>query len=159
MSLRVSIYSYSKLPMRGLGLIGLQVRPVKPFESVLIIQVHTNIPQDQLKIFLPFPDLNICSLFAEGTATFIAKVGGDPIPNVKWMKGKWRQITPGGRISVEHKGQEAKLEIREVTKSDSGQYRCVASSKHGEIECSTDMEVNKKEEAEGVGDFRAKLKK
>ncbi|KAJ3592471.1 hypothetical protein NHX12_007598 [Muraenolepis orangiensis] len=95
----------------------------------------------------------------EDTATFIAKVGGDPIPNVKWMKGKWRQITPGGRISVEHKGQEAKLQIKEVTKSDSGQYRCVASNKHGEIECSTDMEVSKKEEMEGVGDFRAKLKK
>jgi titin len=106
-----------------------------------------------------FETIVCCLCVAEGTATFIAKVGGDPIPNVKWMKGKWRQITPGGRISVEHKGQEAKLEIREVTKSDSGQYRCVASSKHGEIECSTDMEVNKKEEAEGVGDFRAKLKK
>uniref|UniRef100_A0A3B4GC37 Uncharacterized protein n=1 Tax=Pundamilia nyererei TaxID=303518 RepID=A0A3B4GC37_9CICH len=70
----------------------------------------------------------------EGTATFIAKVGGDPIPSVKWMKGKWRQVTHGGRISIEQKGQEAKLEIKEVTKSDSGQYRCVASNKHGEIE-------------------------
>ena len=76
------------------------------------------------------------------------------------MKGKWRQITPGGRISVEHKGQEAKLEIREVTKSDSGQYRCVASSKHGEIECSTDMHVEEKKETTGLeGDLRAKLKK
>uniref|UniRef100_A0A3B4THW6 Ig-like domain-containing protein n=1 Tax=Seriola dumerili TaxID=41447 RepID=A0A3B4THW6_SERDU len=69
------------------------------------------------------------------TATFIAKIGGDPIPSVKWMKGKWRQITPGGRISIEQKGQNAKLEIREVTKSDSGNYRCVATNKHGEIEC------------------------
>uniref|UniRef100_A0A3B5Q977 Ig-like domain-containing protein n=1 Tax=Xiphophorus maculatus TaxID=8083 RepID=A0A3B5Q977_XIPMA len=66
-----------------------------------------------------------------------ALIGGDPIPSVKWMKGKWRQITPGGRISIEHKGQDAKLEIREVTKSDSGLYRCVATNKHGEIESST----------------------
>uniref|UniRef100_A0A3B3V3Y5 Ig-like domain-containing protein n=1 Tax=Poecilia latipinna TaxID=48699 RepID=A0A3B3V3Y5_9TELE len=44
------------------------------------------------------------------------------------------QITAGGRISIEHKGQDAKLEIREVTKSDSGLYRCVATNKHGEIE-------------------------
>uniref|UniRef100_A0A3Q2Q1F8 Ig-like domain-containing protein n=1 Tax=Fundulus heteroclitus TaxID=8078 RepID=A0A3Q2Q1F8_FUNHE len=64
-----------------------------------------------------------------GTATFIAKVGGEPIPSVKWMKGKWRQLTHGGRISIVQKGEEAKLEIREVTKSDSGQYRCVASNK------------------------------
>ena len=97
--------------------------------------------------------------FTEDTATFIAKIGGDPIPSVKWMKGKWRQITPGGRIAMEQKGQEAKLEIREVTKSDSGQYRCVASNKHGEIESSADMEVSKLVEGEGLGDFRAKLKK
>ncbi|XP_051980649.1 titin-like, partial [Xyrauchen texanus] len=85
-------------------------------------------------------------IIAKGTATFIAKVGGDPIPNVKWMKGKWRQMTHGGRISIEQKGQEAKLEIKEVTKSDSGQYRCVASNKHGEIECSTDLNVEEKKE-------------
>lgn len=97
---------------------------------------------------------------SEGTATFIAKVGGDPIPSVKWMKGKWRQVTHGGRISIEQKGQEAKLEIREVTKSDSGQYRCVASNKHGEVECSADMHVNEKKEAAVLeGDLRAKLKK
>lgn len=98
-------------------------------------------------------------LFAEGTATFIAKIGGDPIPSVKWMKGKWRQITQGGRISIEHKGQDAKMEIREVTKSDAGSYRCVATNKHGEIECSAEMEVSKKEEMEGLGDIRTRLKK
>lgn len=87
-------------------------------------------------------------------------MGGDPIPSVKWMKGKWRQINQGGRISIEHKGQEAKLEIREVTKSDSGQYRCVVSNKHGEIECSADMHVDEKKEAAALeGDLRAKLKK
>lgn len=68
-------------------------------------------------------------------------------------------MTPGGRISIEHKGQDAKMEIREVTKSDAGIYRCVASNKHGEIECSTEMEVSKKEEVEQIGDIRAMLKK
>lgn len=98
--------------------------------------------------------------FTESTATFIAKVGGDPIPSVKWMKGKWRQITHGGRISVDQKGQEAKLEIREVTRSDSGQYRCVASNKHGEIECSSDLQVEEKKGSAALdGDLRAKLKK
>ncbi|KAA8595402.1 hypothetical protein FQN60_012537, partial [Etheostoma spectabile] len=96
----------------------------------------------------------------KGTATFIAKVGGDPIPSVKWMKGKWRQVTHGGRISIEQKGREAKLEIREVTRSDSGQYRCVAANKHGEVESSADMHVDeKKETAQLDGDLRAKLKK
>lgn len=101
-----------------------------------------------------------CVKFTEGTATFIAKVGGDPIPNVKWMKGKWRQITHGGRITIEQKGPDAKLEITEITKSDSGQYRCVATNKAGEIECSTDLNVDeRKDTGGGDGDFRAKLKK
>ncbi|KPP72549.1 titin-like, partial [Scleropages formosus] len=96
----------------------------------------------------------------KGTATFFAKVGGDPIPSVKWMKGKWRQITHGGRITVEQKGQDCKLEIREVTRTDSGQYRCVALNKHGEIECSTDLKVEEKKGATLLeGDLRAKLKK
>lgn len=55
-------------------------------------------------------------------------------------------MTHGGRISIEQKGQEAKMEIKEVTKSDTGQYRCVASNKHGEIECSTDLNVDEKKE-------------
>lgn len=102
----------------------------------------------------------LCTILSvEGTATFIAKIGGDPIPSVKWMKGKWRQITPGGRISIHHKGQDARMEIREVTKSDAGTYRCVATNKHGEIECSSEMEVNKKEEAEQIEDVRAMLKR
>ncbi|MEQ2170440.1 hypothetical protein GOODEAATRI_000280 [Goodea atripinnis] len=76
------------------------------------------------------------------------------------MKGKWRQLTHGGRISIVQKGEEAKLEIREVTKSDSGQYRCVASNKHGEIECNADMHVDEKKETPQLeGDLRAKLKK
>lgn len=84
--------------------------------------------------------------FTEGTATFIAKVGGDPIPNVKWMKGKWRQMNHGGRVAIVQKGQDSKLEIKGVTKSDAGQYRCVASNKHGEIESSTDLTVEEKKE-------------
>ncbi|XP_019749859.1 titin-like [Hippocampus comes] len=91
------------------------------------------------------------------SATFIAKIGGEPIPSVKWMKGKWREVTPGGRISLQHKGREAKLEIREATASDSGQYRCVASNKHGEIQCCAEMAVTKKERA--PEDIRIHLKK
>lgn len=101
--------------------------------------------------------LHVVLFFAEGTATFIAKIGGDPIPSVKWMKGKWRQVVPGGRVTIDRKGQDAKLEIKEVTKSDAGHYRCVATSRHGEIECSAEMEVTKKEEEHG--DIRVRLKK
>uniref|UniRef100_A0A3Q2FHX7 Ig-like domain-containing protein n=1 Tax=Cyprinodon variegatus TaxID=28743 RepID=A0A3Q2FHX7_CYPVA len=124
-------------------------------DKLHVYQSSNNVPQEEIHFVIFY----FLSSLPEGTATFIAKIGGDPIPSVKWMKGKWRQITPGGRISVEHKGQDAKLEIREVTKSDSGLYRCVATNKHGEIECGAEMEVTKKEEGEGLGDIRTRLKK
>lgn len=95
----------------------------------------------------------------ESTATFIAKVGGDPIPNVKWMKGKWRQLNQGGRISIQQKGEEAKLEIKDATKTDSGHYRCVAFNKHGEIESNVNLQVEERRQEVIEGDLRAKLKK
>ncbi|KAA8578946.1 hypothetical protein FQN60_006038, partial [Etheostoma spectabile] len=116
-------------------------------------------PPKRLDNLFFIEELQNVSAPEKGTATFIAKIGGDPIPSVKWMKGKWRQITAGGRITIEHKGQDARMEIREVTKSDAGQYRCVAANKHGEIESSADMAVAKKEEAEGLGDIRTRLKR
>lgn len=96
----------------------------------------------------------------ETTATFIAKVGGDPIPNVKWTKGKWRQLNQGGRVSIHQKGDEAKLEIRDTTKTDSGLYRCVAFNKHGEIESNVNLQVDERKKQEKIeGDLRAMLKK
>lgn len=96
----------------------------------------------------------------ETTATFIAKVGGDPIPNVKWTKGKWRQLNQGGRILIHQKGDESKLEIRDTTKTDSGLYRCVAFNKHGEIESNVNLQVDERKKQEKIeGDLRAMLKK
>lgn len=99
-------------------------------------------------------------LSAETVATFIAKVGGDPIPNVKWMKGKWRQLNQGGRIIIQQRGDEAKLEIKDTIKTDSGMYKCVAFNQHGEIERSVNLQVEERKKEEVVeGDLRAKLKR
>lgn len=104
--------------------------------------------------------LNCFHRSLETTATFIAKVGGDPIPNVKWTKGKWRQLNQGGRILIHQKGDEAKLEIRDTTKTDSGLYRCVAFNKHGEIESNVNLQVDERKKQEKIeGDLRAMLKK
>lgn len=97
---------------------------------------------------------------SETTATFIAKVGGDPIPSVKWTKGKWRQLNQGGRVFIHQKDDEAKLEIRDTTKTDSGLYRCVAFNKHGEIESNVNLQVDERKKQEKIeGDLRAMLKK
>lgn len=98
-------------------------------------------------------------LFAETVAKFIAKVGGDPIPNVKWMKGKWRQLNQGGRITIQQRGDEAKLEIKDTIKTDSGMYKCVAFNQHGEIERSVNLQVEERKKEVVEGDLRAKLKR
>lgn len=98
-------------------------------------------------------------LSAETVATFIAKVGGDPIPNVKWMKGKWRQLNQGGRIIIQQRGDEAKLEIKDTIKTDSGMYKCVAFNQHGEIERSVNLQVEERKKEVVEGDLRAKLKR
>uniref|UniRef100_A0A8C9EWG0 Titin n=1 Tax=Pavo cristatus TaxID=9049 RepID=A0A8C9EWG0_PAVCR len=92
-------------------------------------------------------------------ATFIAKVGGDPIPNVKWMKGKWRQLNQGGRIIIQQRGDEAKLEIKDTTKTDSGMYKCVAFNQHGEIERSVNLQVEERKQEVVEEDVRGKLKR
>uniref|UniRef100_A0A8C4UEI0 Titin n=1 Tax=Falco tinnunculus TaxID=100819 RepID=A0A8C4UEI0_FALTI len=91
-------------------------------------------------------------------ATFFAKVGGDPIPNVKWLKGKWRQLNQGGRIIIQQRGDEAKLEIKDAIKTDSGMYKCVAFNQHGEIERSVNLQVEERKKEVVEGDLRAKLK-
>lgn len=98
-------------------------------------------------------------LSAETVAKFIAKVGGDPIPNVKWMKGKWRQLNQGGRVTIQQRGDEAKLEIRDAIKTDSGMYKCVAFNQHGEIERSVNLQVEERKKEVVEGDLRAKLKR
>lgn len=98
-------------------------------------------------------------LSAETVAKFIAKVGGDPIPNVKWMKGKWRQLNQGGRITIQQRGDEAKLEIKDTIKTDSGMYKCVAFNQHGEIERSVNLQVEERKKEVVEGDLRAKLKR
>lgn len=98
-------------------------------------------------------------LSAETIAIFIAKVGGDPIPNVKWMKGKWRQLNQGGRIIIQQRGDEAKLEIKDAIKTDSGMYKCVAFNQHGEIERSVNLQVEERKKEVVEGDLRAKLKR
>uniref|UniRef100_A0A673JG62 Ig-like domain-containing protein n=1 Tax=Sinocyclocheilus rhinocerous TaxID=307959 RepID=A0A673JG62_9TELE len=120
---------------------------VKKLDNLFFIEEPKSIHIVESKLLLSAKQCRYVIFMISVKSTFIAKVGGDPIPNVKWMKGKWRQMTHGGRVNIQQKGQEAKLEIKEVTKSDSGQYRCVASNKHGEIECSTDLNVNEKKDS------------
>lgn len=132
------------------------------FQKIWFVQICCIWHKMLMSVFLKPTWLIFCLLYfsyPESVATFIAKVGGDPIPNVKWMKGKWRQLNQAGRIVIQQKGDEAKLEIKDATKTDSGQYRCVASNKHGEIDSTANLQVEERKQEVIEGDLRAKLKK
>lgn len=75
------------------------------------------------------------------------------------MKGKWRQLNQGGRIIIQQRGDEAKLEIKDTIKTDSGMYKCVAFNQHGEIERSVNLQVEERKKEVVEGDLRAKLKR
>uniref|UniRef100_A0A671KL60 Uncharacterized protein n=1 Tax=Sinocyclocheilus anshuiensis TaxID=1608454 RepID=A0A671KL60_9TELE len=106
--------------------------------------------------------------------TVACAFSGEPAPRIEWSRGgkKLPGEEESSRFHIEttedlttliitgvKESQEAKLEIKEVTKSDSGQYRCVASNKHGEIECSTDLNVNeKKDSGPEVAVFECEIK-
>lgn len=52
---------------------------------------------------------------------------GQPNPVISWTDGD-RQVGSDGRVNVDESGT---LEIREFSKSDEGQYRCLATNTHG----------------------------
>uniref|UniRef100_A0A3B5MIR7 MyBP-C tri-helix bundle domain-containing protein n=1 Tax=Xiphophorus couchianus TaxID=32473 RepID=A0A3B5MIR7_9TELE len=117
-----------------------------------------------------FPVLTSTSLSTEGTATFIAKVGGEPIPSVKWMKGKWRQLTHGGRISIVQKGQEtfsAEICENERLTSDLCPFRTPSKQKSPQEEKDIDIvellrnvdpkEYEKYARMYGITDYRGLL--
>jgi len=51
-----------------------------------------------------------------------------PVPSLTWSRNDGRQL-PVGRYTISHYNSE--LEIRNVTKSDEGDYKCEANSRSG----------------------------
>ncbi|XP_019626722.1 PREDICTED: obscurin-like [Branchiostoma belcheri] len=95
----------------------------------------------------------------EGSGTqFRAKVGGDPKPTVRWMKGKWRSIEDSARIHVYHdtKKDEYVMEIRETKPSDAGNYKCIIENEGGKEVCGVTLIVEEKPKE--LLDWRSLLK-
>ena len=59
---------------------------------------------------------------------FTAVVSGFPAPEVRWYKGKWREVKSYGRFKIEHDDATGThtLSISTLDKPDTSGYRSVA---------------------------------
>ena len=61
--------------------------------------------------------------------TFSCSVVGNPTPSVVLTKeGKYLNVTANSRFNLSSRSNNHSLEIAEVHRSDSGQYRCVVKN-------------------------------
>ncbi|CAH3134813.1 unnamed protein product [Porites lobata] len=94
----------------------------------------TTVPSDSATLnvqyapgFTKHPD-NILKIEGE-TAIFNCTVDGNPEPSIDWTKDNVTlNITADPHLSQSNSGKVHSLEIRNVNRSDKGQYRCVANN-------------------------------
>jgi len=94
---------------------------------------------------------------AEGENGFITfAVEGDPVPKVEWFKG-FKDLSVESRYKMWTNGEDntVTLGCLECRPEDEGDYKCVLSNDHGEVEYSFKFYVT----VEGGMDFRAMLMK
>ncbi|XP_074600440.1 uncharacterized protein LOC141854581 isoform X3 [Brevipalpus obovatus] len=74
------------------------------------------------------------------TVEFKAKVTGEPMPEVEFLKDG-KKITSDTRIKIEKEGDTHRLIIRKAKEEDAGSYKCVAKNEHGSVESDAKLEV------------------
>ena len=83
-------------------------------------------------------------------------VEGDPVPKVEWFKGfKDLSVEPRYKFWTNGEDNTVTLGCHESRADDEGDYRCVLSNEHGEVEFAFKFYVT----VEGGMDFRAMLMK
>ena len=79
------------------------------------------------------------TLNQSGSAMFQCTAGGNPTPQVTWIKLK--SALPQSATIQQHSRDSASLSINRVTSSDEGVYTCKASSPLGSAQSSTTLHV------------------
>ena len=73
-------------------------------------------------------------------ARFVCEVGCNPKPDIQWLfNGK--PIEDGGRYKIKSNGNTRTLNIKRLTESDVGEYKCVAKNKEGQAESKAKLEI------------------
>ena len=83
--------------------------------------------------FLVAPEISMhprnVTIVRGNNVTFSCSVVGNPTPSVVWEKDKrGLNVTGNSRFNLSSRDNNHSLEIAEVHRSDSGQYRCVAEN-------------------------------
>ncbi|CAG9796113.1 unnamed protein product [Diatraea saccharalis] len=73
--------------------------------------------------------------------TFDIKYGGEPEPEVKWMKGEEEIRDDGDRITIDKYERNTVLTVRKTTRPDSGKYKLVLTNSSGTCESIADVVV------------------
>jgi hypothetical protein len=77
------------------------------------------------------------------TASVTCRANGKPEPTYMWIKSSTQQdLATAGRFSVER--NTGVLTIRDVSKDDDGEYKCVATNAAGKIERTMKINVTLK---------------
>lgn len=62
-----------------------------------------------------------------------ALVSGKPLPTCKWMRGE-NAVVPSSRLAVHRSGNVCVLIIKDVSRTDSGEYTLVAENNSAKVD-------------------------
>jgi len=77
-----------------------------------------------------------------GSARFVARVGGNPPPDVTWYR-EGVQITSSPDFIISSDGDVRSLTISEVFREDAGKFTARASNKLGQVQCVAELIVER----------------
>ena len=114
-----------------------------PLEAQASIQENSVEPDSGVKPEFISP-LEDSSHFVGDNVTLKVKVKGVPVPEVTWFKGA-EQVRKSSRIMTRKDSSEIRsLIVRSASMNDSGEYKCVATNKHGSVFTKAKIEVAKR---------------
>lgn len=83
----------------------------------------------------------------KATVKLQCKIGGKPIPTIKWLKNN-KDLLLVRNVTVSYENQVATLTIKETTEKSAATYTCRATNNSGTVETSSELKIQEKPMAE-----------
>uniref|UniRef100_A0A8D2QKQ2 Ig-like domain-containing protein n=1 Tax=Zonotrichia albicollis TaxID=44394 RepID=A0A8D2QKQ2_ZONAL len=125
------------------GLHSLKVKNVGPSDSGLYrCQATNRLGEGKAPVFLK--QISDVEVWQGDVARLSVSVTGSPTPKIQWFFNG-RKLTPCMDCKLEFAGSDHSLILPRAGVQDEGEYRCVASSAHGETSCSAQLRVRQRQ--------------